>query len=273
MKRTLTIACGILAASLLFSAAADAAIVDVGTSGVYDEQVNQTNAVDDEKTSDGGEYVSLATLKTDVLAAWSANLGGVIHFDDVDTSGGKVSVADGLRVTYGISGTRTLDITIGGEVAADGGVVMPGTTTPISSGQALYMGGAQVANNYFTPFFFDAADKVVEVAFTFTSQASKSFDGMRAFVCYDDTTRSSNDLTEYSVAAGNGLHDTFWGFKAPDGKVVTRLVIRVAPSSGSLGTSCIDDLAFVTVPEPATMGLLGLGFAGMAALRRRRGRA
>ena len=32
----------------------------------------------------------------------------------------------------------------------------------------------------------------------------------------------------------------------------------------------LDDVSLVAIPEPATMGLLGLSFAGMAALRRRR---
>ncbi len=80
----------------------------------------------------------------------------------------------------------------------------------------------------------------------------------------------------YNIDAGklsvtiNGVeeisdHDLKTGF-TPD--------VQYAGFGGeSLGGKHLADNFKTDVPEPATMGLLGLGFAGMAVLRRRRGRA
>lgn len=263
MKQTLAITCGIMAASLLFSATADAEIVSVGTSGVYDESANESNAVDHEATSDVSHQVSLADFTAHVSAAYTANLGGVIHFDDVDTSGGNVLVSDGLRVTYGTSGTKTLNIGITGVAASEHGGVASyhsgGGQWGISSG--TYSNRLNAGDPGDSSYIFGVDKKVVEVGLTFMSRTDRAFD-INVSVTYDNN--SSSGTVAYTLGAAVGEHDTFWGFKAPEGRFITNINV----DHGEWGS--IDDLAFVTVPEPATMGLLGLGFAGMAALRRRR---
>jgi hypothetical protein len=50
-------------------------------------------------------------------------------------------------------------------------------------------------------------------------------------------------------------------------------VFTSSNSGSAFNAVIIDDLAFTPTPEPATIGLVTVGFAGLAALRRIRRRA
>ena len=85
---------------------------------------------------------------------------------------------------------------------------------------------------------------------------------MTAVATFSD---SSTATATSAVGAGNATDDTFFGFVAPAGKSISNVTITMTGSTDNL---CLDDLAFTTVPEPATVGLLSLG--GAALIRRRR---
>lgn len=74
-----------------------------------------------------------------------------------------------------------------------------------------------------------------------------------------------NDSYTAPAAAGGPAH---WaGFIAPAGQTVTTVAIT-EPSGGNFAS--LDDISFVTIPEPSSAALLGSAVAGLLVVRRRR---
>lgn len=166
---------------------------------------------------------------------------------------------------YGVAATSTLNIT--SPISA---YQIDMTTnlgaTPISGANYLrstQTGGVAGQSNY-NYFYFNFDTNLEAVAFTINARnAARTGD---ILLTYND---ASSDTFAFSVATATGsgatsTPDTFFGFQAPTGKSISGLTIR--PAGGNFLP--IDDLAFITVPEPSS-ALLGV-IGALTLLRRRR---
>lgn len=227
---------------------AHAATFTTTTSGVYDEQVYETNQVDDVATGS----VTLPTFKTRISNAFSAGLGGVINFDD-----GTGTDFTQIDASYD-SGNKTLTILVPGTDPPPTSGTPDFTTVDGSSQGRTPISGSASFDHWISKsggntdryaFDFNAADQVDAVGITVLSRNSTTFNAV-ATVTFDDN--STSQLTD-TIDPGGAAHDTFFGFEAPSGRVITQLEVTGISGAG------VDDLAFTIVPEPASLALLGAG--------------
>lgn len=276
MKKTTLLS--LLAGTAMLGATSHAAMITVG---VYDEATTdentglagiQNNAVDADATSAGtGNLVSLTNFKSSVLAAFNDNLGGVVNFDN-----GTVDSGTSFNATYGTSQSKTITITNGsltdwqflGNSTNRTAISHPGNNV---TGEALAKNGGTPAQQGVTDggedfvFNFNAADKVTMVGGTLLSRSGSSDNSVTALVTFSDATTDSVNFT--SSGSSNGGNDTFAGFKSPDGLFITQFKFELQNNF----FRGVDDLGFVTVPEPSTFAML-LGGVGVLLMRRRRRR-
>ena len=268
---------GIAVVAIALAGSVTPAAAAFTAAGVYDEQTYQTNAVDFVAgAAAGSEAIVIDTVaeyeayKAAVASAFAAGTGGVLNFDenrwgevsnglaiDVLFSGGSKSLAITPSST---SGTVSLDGNLtnrkaisGGSGAANlpvglpGGVITAGTTNMTFTVGALTGG--------------DAGEIVGSFGATLLSRTSRDLGTVQAVATLDDSSTATASYAVGAMAAGTG--DTFFGFVAPAGRSIASVAF-----TWSGDVTSFDDVAFTTVPEPATMALLAVG--GLIAIRRRR---
>jgi hypothetical protein len=256
---------GLVMAAAAVAAPAASAAITTTTSGVYDDTV-RTNAVDQSATTPtlgNVVLVPLSQFKTDVAAAYVAGTGGVINFDDVTT--GTSSQSD-IFAKYGPGNSRTLTLTNPNynpsPTAGAGYQVDMSSSTAI--GATPISGNFYLRSNGTTTHAFNFSSPIGEVGFTVLSRSADRT--VTATVTYDDGSNGS--VGPFTVKAGDGTFDTFFGFAAPVGRTIKSL--QVGPGN-TTDFVVLDDVAFVTVPEPGTVAIGVVGALGLLG-RRRRGR-
>ncbi|MCA9103339.1 MAG: hypothetical protein KDA63_19425, partial [Planctomycetales bacterium] len=137
---------------------------DFNTTGVYDENSYQTNAVDTSATYDAADQVSLSTFTDWVATAFQFNRGGVIDFDS-----GSLTDINTIDAIYGVNGKGTLRITNGTVRGME--LINPlATQTPISGNGGLKkIFGSDVFDANDFVFEFDPDDGVTAVGITMPS--------------------------------------------------------------------------------------------------------
>ena len=160
-------------------------------------------------------------------------------------------------------------------------------TVPVSllnmSIQALDLSGLNASAN-----FIDASGTS---SFTNTADIIASIDGSGTKIRIDfDVGVSAWGADTFSLCCGQDKIDIFdidnmligtvsaigsadfWGFELSMGEVADYIVLRTELSTGSADAFRMDNLSFVTVsvPEPGTLALLGIGLVGMGLARRRK---
>jgi hypothetical protein len=213
------------------------------TTGVYDESAVQANAVDTEAS---GNDVTLAQFKALLSAAYDSDRGGVIDFE-----GTGFSTNSGIEADYGANGTQTLILSVGpnnvkGFGDAWGGV--DADATPTSFTRVLRGSKA---------WDFEFSTGLTAVGVTVLPRAGGTID---AIIELEDGSRITKAT---GISIGD---DVFFAYTASASNPIVGLELD---NHGQFNE--LDDLAFVVVPEPGTLALLGLG--GLAALARRRHRA
>ncbi len=275
-------------AFLLVTAAQGAFI----TTGVYDEQAVQTNAVDFVAAAAVGDEAKvidsvgeLDGYKTTLALNFPAGSGGVVGFDSftpTDSLGAGGSISANFA-----GGAKTLNITTSSPnglslatnltnrlpISAKGEAGRTATQQGGTNGTALTMGTLTGLSGTATVEFVIGSitggaplEVVNSLGITVLSRASRDLGIVTAVATFSD---SSTAVASRNIGApGAGLGDTFFGFVAPASLGISKVSISYT-INGENSTS-FDDLAFTTVviPEPASLGLLGLG--SLLMLRRRR---
>ena len=244
MSKSLTITCTLLAVSLLFllaPTAARAEIVDIRI--------------------DVGSGAGDAPDYWNVLASAGSSISDLKNFSDNSSSGVEGALTAGGSGAAGLGGSDW------GSCDWD---------------DANATGDFWWAYDYYT------------IALTFRSVVGQETGGLDPNQTYKVEVIASREPVSYNYVGDYTVNSNFTtgsqGFDAEthgyvDETVMTWTVspntvtiesvdyyeIKLEVNDGSAGTDYpVLNAARLTIPEPATMGLLGLGFAGMAVLRRRR---
>jgi len=248
---------------------AEAAFVAVGT---YDEQISQPNAVDSDAGSFSGSGTQLTVTGSgdfddDVAAAFSQGLGGVIDFDS-----GSLTDGTTIDVTYA-AGSKNLQVT-----RTDGNYALSVTAADgTNQQQGTAISGTEVLAGFgYTGYELSLAvgpitdvgsgatldEKVVELGFTILSRDRGGYP--------TDVTATANYsgggqglIGPETIDQANGMDDTFFGFRAPSGQYITSVDL-----TSTTGFLHMDDLAFITVPEPCALTLVNSGCLGLLLWRR-----
>jgi soluble cytochrome b562 len=242
-----------------------AATIDMGQ--FYDEQTNQTNAVDADVTNYSGGY---AQFVTDIDKAYQQDRGGVIDEWVPYTTTATISIS-GTSWSSGIGNTGVYDATtpantVGNFITFDDGIYdwevgdqaslgpLP-TSDRFSTGNggyAMLIGTGSQGTKITTTL--SSSDLISAIGFTLLAQTS---DYVTATVHFTD---GSEYMKNFKVT-----QDIFFGAEAPMGESVDYFVL----SSDSSNKIFIDDIGVITtIPEPGSIALLGL--TGLGLLRRKR---
>lgn len=235
--------------------------------GVYDENTVQTNVVDVSATTDGANTLSLASFTTLVAAAFAADAGGVINFDN-----GTLAGPNTIDATYGVS--QGLSLSIGNGSSRTWALAFPALSTAISGSgltPVLSKTGSPQAFSTWNDFIFtfDPNDKVTAVGATILNKfaiVGTPVGNVSGRVRYTDASFATSVFSQVSTGSGSGTDDTFWGFRAPAGLFIDRFELTVTDDDAS---AYLDDLAFVTiVPEAGAWRFVGVVAAGAWAVTR-----
>jgi soluble cytochrome b562/uncharacterized protein len=244
-----------------------AATIDM--SQFYDEQTNQTNAVDADVTNYAGGY---AQFVIDVDKAYQKDLGGVIDEWVPYTTNATISIS-GTSWASGIGNTGVYDAanpasSVGNFITFDDGGVYNwevgdqgsygsiATSDRFATGNDGYMlligTGSQ---NLKITTTLSNSDLISAIGFTFLALTS---DNVTATVHFTD---GSDYTKNFKVT-----QDVFFGAEAPVGESVDYFIF----STNSSHKIFIDDIGVITtaIPEPGAIALLGL--TGLGLLRRKR---
>ncbi len=250
MRISLTLlAVGLIAGSTF------AANINVDAVGVYDENTVQTNAVD---TEAGGNSSTLAQFTTDVANAFDADLGGVIDFNGPS---GTLAPSDTLTVSFGTTLSNTVVLTNINSGSEKIGQSFSNRTA-ISGDNAAHLTAGTDGSTGRNDFEFSlSGTEVIELGVTVLSRSGLAGSAIFTVTLDDATTLSTSSS---SLSASNGGDDTFFHLAATSGRYITAFKVDLSGSNYFIG---IDDIGFITVPEPASMALIGLG--GLMMIRRR----
>lgn len=252
---------------MLFLGATFPARASLFTSGIYDEQTVQTNAVDFSMgysnntfwtTGIGQELgadqiVDVGTFSTAVAAAFLIGHGGVVTFDGVDL--GEYAGIQSFAASFA-GGAKSLTFTNRADLGGAYSIAAPRTDrTAISGGQFLGTSGNPHFDFDLGDFVgFDTGEQVTGIGVTILGRDGQGTGrNFRVIAYYTNGTMSGSSSTfrTLDMENGNGSQDSFSGIVAPTGFWINRL--RVHSDSGVFAS--IDDLAFIT----SAVGEQGLG--------------
>lgn len=186
----------------------------------------------------------------------------VIHFDDVDTSGGTVVGAPVIAYLAGYGITFTPGPGAGSPVIQ--GNQAPQVTSP-SAPNVFGVGG--ILNDY--PYTFDFASPINSFSFTTPALGNASTMAAWTATAYSASNVVISSINQYFIHGTNTPQAT-WTLSGPG---IDHIEFH-SNVMGFAGSALImDDMTFTAAagaPEPAPMLLLGAGLLALAFARRRR---
>ncbi|MEX0642695.1 MAG: hypothetical protein WD468_08340 [Pirellulales bacterium] len=230
------------------------------TTGTYDEQTNQANAVD---TLAGSNNISLVDFKTLVAGAFAADHGGVLTFDSTDRESGTTGFGASDVVSSGTGSTR-INAKYGSALSntlviirqtVTGGTSNVNFTTSNSAGTDIthsisgdrWLGSASGEGSDFRLTFNQPLMAFgITALYRPTGGSNSPYTVDMVFGLDDSSTVVFAQETITGVASGAGTDDTFFGYQAPTGKTISYVQFTNA------GLARWDDLGFVVavIPEP-----------------------
>ena len=262
-------------ATLAVAASFAQAAVSIDTVGTYDGSSTPSNTVD---ANVGSSDVD--TFTDDVLAAFNTDTGGVINFDGLNTTAdpnGGLENTGPINATFGASQSKTLEIGVETGAANDQFNFQSSSNVSQISGTDFFFNQSNVAGNNFTTFSFDgitggdAGEVVNNIGFTVLGRSSGDSTNVSATATFSDLSTATLGPVTYPAGDGFASRDSFFEFTAPTGASISSVTITYGnnPDTGTNGDTRrgIDDFGFITIPEPASLALLGMG--GLMLLPRR----
>jgi len=255
----------------LASMAGSAQAVTLTVTGVYDENVNQTNFVDNQAP---GNAMSSSAFATAVGAAFTAGRGGVITFDTSGNTNATV-YSETMDVNFGtgkhliVSSNQPYNFrqfmsifSISGNGTADGSKGLAAADT-VSNATEMALSFAQITGGL-------PGEVVTTAGFTLLSRNDFS-QGVSIEWFINGLPAAYSTQTD-TIGMGAGVDDTFFSFTAPASSYITGVRIVYGGAAPGLDRRLgIDDLGFITatVPEPGRAVFLCMALVG-GMMRRRR---
>jgi len=244
-----------LAFAVIVGCVCESTTFGASTSGVYDENAIQINAVDFLASS---SVASIAQFKSDVATAFNQDMGGVIDGSVMDTS-----------FTYGVHQNKTLRLN---------GIQFSSITAspiespiPISADKAFAFSSLSTNLKSFSTKFAGIdgglnGEGVVAIGLTVLSSTGADYGTVTLTSFFPDAVSATATVNQ---SAGAG--DTLLVIKAPPGTTFGGFFLRYTGTLGPNDKLWFDDLAFITaqVPEPSGIVLGAFGVLALFAFARR----
>ena len=229
--------------------------VNVGSTGVFDENTNATNLLDREFPA-----ATLGAFKTSVLSAYSRNLGGVIDWETGVNSVASVTTdpknfLSSVAASYGASGGKNLILTFDRKMALYTNAVVGQVEALSRQGtkhNVLIPDGGNLAIGLSYGIAFSGAN-VVELGMAIPSRSTYGALGVDFLAT---ATHSGGGFEEIAFTVGGVIAtgDTFLNFKAPEGQFIADVSVAYVDDNGqNLANGqrrpVLDDLGFVVAPS------------------------
>lgn len=187
-----------------------------------------------------------ATFSSNVAAAFSANMGGVVNFD---AAGGGLGSGPALIANYG--GGKSLNVGLNAGCALDISPLAP-PSGPTGSVNCLAAPNADpnLGDLIFTMGSVTggaANEKVTAFAFTYLTQTALNGISITVTATFSDNSTSVVTRT-VNRDTNNPTLDTFFAFVAPGGKSIKSVALVSSTNRG--GTTRVDDVGFITASVP-----------------------
>lgn len=229
----------------------------------------------------GGGGFTLAQTNSGLLPTASPDINGNYWNNSVGGNGGQPSNLNNLRSTLNLTSTIAMTWTNWGSGVASANMGV--TNAPVGSGLASSSLNivTAVADSVFTqnltnPNYFSFSNLVPNQSYNLSIFASRTATDVRftEFIVTGATILTNLVQTSGTNLSGAGLNfsTTPWDFSI-DADALGQISIAYKPGAGSAQNfAYINAMSLEVVPEPSTLGLLGLAAVGTFAhiLRRRR---
>lgn len=285
----------------VLSASTLASPITVDSVGVLDPNPNSLTLADAVSNS-AANGITLANFQTLMTASFASNSGGVLDFQEQyqggtwpnnpqNSANNGVTVGNGsantITATYGVSQSSSLgffrnvsvttdgidaavnqgtNVVSGGYTTRNGGgsgnVDFSGATpTPVGSGGTSGIGGGYLGIvGTGSPMELDFNSGLSAFGITAIPRGSSRHTQITATLSDNSTFSTTNEFVTTSAV--------FFGLQLTPAQLSSGLSITKVTLVMPDGVNRYDDLAFVVVPEPASLLLMGVGGVALIALRR-----
>lgn len=251
--------------------------ISVATVGPYAATPTAGMTISNAVSNTAPNGLTLATFQLLMPTAFAANTGGVINAEDQSAGGTIPGVWRNNNTNYGDGVANQITATYG--VGQGSSVGIYRTDLDPTSSAPVGINGNN--NNAFvasgTSYIGVAGPgSPVNLAFTkglsalgLTEVPRSALRNVTLTAVLDNASTIVGSTEQ--ITAANAPGAIFWGFIAPAGRTIVGLNITSVDGGGVGQFSRFDDLGFVVaaIPEPTSLGLLGMACVGLV-LRRRR---